>query len=141
MALVSVAFIGLSSLIIISMSDWLFGLLSQGMVERDLALLACLAAWWTAIANVAIDDGTERRGVLVPQLVGWVLFLCVSLPLKMIAVTNLGLYAAPLVGVLAYCALVFPSALFGFRRSMHASEEKTAIGATVRRITLPRRIS
>lgn len=125
MALVSVAFIGLSSLIIISMSDWLFGLLSQGMVERDLALLACLAAWWTAIALTSpLMMVQNAAGVLVPQLVGWVLFLCVSLPLKMIAVTNLGLYAAPLVGVLAYCALVFPSALFGFRRSMHASRRE-----------------
>lgn len=125
MMILSVVFVGLSSMVVLAVSEPLMGVLSQGLVERDLALLICLGAWYTVVALTSPMMMVQNAaGVLVPQLVGWTLFLCVSLPLKVLGISKLGLYAAPLVGALAYCALVLPFALWGFRRSMNLAKTK-----------------
>jgi len=125
MTLVSVVFVGCSSLVIMIISEPLIAALSKGLVGRDLALLACLGVWWTVVALTSpLMMVQNAAGVLVPQLVGWVVFLLASLPLKVLAVSSLGLYAGPLVGAVSYSVVVLPSALWGYKRSMQLAERK-----------------
>jgi len=119
MALASGAFVAIACCVILLVSGPLVSVLSHGLVERDLALLAFLGVWWTVVAVTSPAMMVQNAaGVLKPQLIGWALFLIVSLPMKVLAVPRLGLYAGPLVGAICYATLVLPSALFGYRRSM-----------------------
>lgn len=125
MALLSGTFVALPTVAIMAISDPLVGALSQGLVERDLLLIGCLGAWWAIVAVTSPMMMVQNAaGVLLPQLIGWVLFLSVSLPIKVFAVPQLGVFAGPLVGAIAYCVLVLPFALWGYRRSMALAKAK-----------------
>jgi O-antigen/teichoic acid export membrane protein len=82
-------------------------------------LLAGLAAWWLLLASISPRFMVQNAGgVLVPQLVGWSLYLILSIPLKWLAAVHLGYIAIPYVATVLYSATVLPSALHGYRRTI-----------------------
>jgi O-antigen/teichoic acid export membrane protein len=60
----------------------------------------------------------NAAGVLVPQFVGWSVFLGVSLVGKVLLAPTMGLAAFPLVSVVAFCAVVAPAVAHGYRAAL-----------------------
>lgn len=121
MGTLSGVFVMVAALGIMALSKPLIAGLSQDLVERDVALLASLGIWWTAVAVTSPMMMVQNAaGVLGPQLLGWVVFLVVSVPAKWGALSLSGgqIYTAPLVGAVAYCFVIIPLAINGFRRSL-----------------------
>ena len=84
-------------------------------------LLVALGAWWLLLATTSARFMVQNAAGLVgPQLLGWTVFLVVSLPLKWIAAHHLGIAALPAVGAAAYLLTVWPAAESGFQRVVSA---------------------
>lgn len=119
LAAISSSFVLVATVAVLAASEMLMSELSQGLVERDLLLIMCLGIWWGVIAFTSpmmmVQNAT---GVLAPQLLGWALFLAAALPLKILLIPRLGLFAGPLSGAIAYAAFVLPFAIQGYRRSL-----------------------
>ena len=85
-------------------------------------LLFALAAWWILQSAVSPRFMVQNSvGVIRPQLLGWTLYLVISLPLKWFAADTLGLAAVPAVGAAVYAVTVLPSAIWGYRRALALS--------------------
>lgn len=107
---------------LIFFGDRIIGSWSQGAVHPSQLLLVALAAWWTLLATASPRFMVQNSvGVLGPQLVGWTLFLLVSIPAKWIAAQQLGLAGVVLAGALAYAAFVWPAANRGYAKAFRIS--------------------
>ena len=85
------------------------------------SLLVALGAWWLLLATASPRFMVQNAaGSVRPQLVGWTVFLAVSLPLKWIAARQLGIAAVPAAGAAIYLLTVWPAAENGFRRIVSA---------------------
>lgn len=122
MAVVSGGFVMLASAALLLFATPATHLLAQGEVEPDLRVFLALGAWWTVVAWTSpfmmVQNATGR---LRWQLVGWLLFLAVSVPLKVIAIDQEGIWAGPAVGAVCYLAVVIPLNQIGYRRALKHS--------------------
>ncbi|MBX7268043.1 oligosaccharide flippase family protein [Micromonospora sp. Llam7] len=85
------------------------------------ALLLGLACWWITIAAISPRFIVQNAaGVLRPQLLGYSLYLPLSVLGKLYAVHRFGISATPYVGVITYAATVAPAAVYGYRRVLAA---------------------
>ncbi len=85
------------------------------------SLLVALAAWWLLLATASPRFMVQNAaGSVRPQLVGWTVFLVVSVPVKWIAARQLGIAAVPAAGAAAYLLTVWPAAENGYRRIVSA---------------------
>ncbi|MER7333106.1 oligosaccharide flippase family protein [Micromonospora sp. NPDC000119] len=90
-------------------------------------LLAGLAGWWVLLAAMSPCFMVQNAaGVVRPQLLGWTLYLVVSIPLKWYAAGRYGVAAVPIAGTLVYLLTVVPGALYGYRAvfKTHAARAK-----------------
>jgi hypothetical protein len=82
-------------------------------------LLGGFALWWTLLATVSpcfmVQNGA---GVVRPQLLGYSLYLVVSVAAKWYGTARFGVTAIPYIGVVAYATTVLPTALYGYRRAL-----------------------
>ncbi len=118
MTLLSGAAVLIPSLGLIFFGDQIIGAWSQGSVHPSQLLLVALAVWWTLLATASPRFMVQNSvGVLRPQLVGWTLFLLISIPAKWIGAQQLGVGGVVLAGALAYAVFVWPAAHRGYVES------------------------
>ena len=91
---------------------------TSGQVVPDLPMLIGWSVWWLLLAAASpLFMVQNAAGVLGPQIVGWCLFLVVSVPAKWIAGQNLGVTAVVWAGVVIYLVVMWPAAVIGYRRT------------------------
>lgn len=85
-------------------------------------LVAGLAVWWTLLAVASpLFMVQNARAVLLPQLVGWLTFLGLSVPAKLLLLPRYGLEALPLVSATLYALTVLPAAYVGYHRALRTT--------------------
>jgi O-antigen/teichoic acid export membrane protein len=99
-------------------------LLATGFDIGDVpTLVAGLALWWILLAVASpLFMVQNARAVLLPQLVGWLIFLVWSVPAKLLLLPVCGLEALPLVSAALYALTVLPAAWIGYRRALLSRE-------------------
>ena len=60
----------------------------------------------------------NAAGVVSPQLLGWTLYLVLSVTAKWYGVGHLGITAFPYIGLAIYGLTVLPAALYGYRKAL-----------------------
>jgi len=89
-------------------------------------LLAGLAGWWILLATVSPCFMVQNAaGVVRPQLLGWTVFVVVSVPLKWYGAQRWGVAAVPFAGIVAYLLTVVPGALRGYRAAVSRAADGT----------------
>ena len=102
---------------------------TSGAVEPDRALLAALSVWWLLLATASPRFMVQNSaGVLGPQLVGWCLFLVVTVPVKWFAAELSGVAAVVWTGAVGYLLILWPTAAVGFRRVTARASNRPVIG-------------
>lgn len=93
------------------------------LVDAPTTLLAGFAAFWflVAIASPAFMV-QNARGVLSPQVVGWLAFALVTIPVK-VALAKTHIELLPTVAAATYLITMIPAALIGYRRAMQLGKE------------------
>ncbi|MCB9411277.1 MAG: oligosaccharide flippase family protein [Actinobacteria bacterium] len=101
-------------------ADWL----RSDSVAPSTLLLTALTSWATALGLAApLFMIQNAAGVVWPQLLGWIAFLAVSIPLKLAAIRLWGVAGAPAAATLAYVACVVPFAFWGVVRSIRLARK------------------
>lgn len=109
----------IASILIAASAEPLLNALTRGRQEPNYALLATLALWWVLVsATSPLSMVQNAAGRLGPQLIGWTLFLVLSIPCKIFAAGHLGLHWVPLMGALAYSVTVLPALVHGYKAVM-----------------------
>jgi O-antigen/teichoic acid export membrane protein len=95
------------------------GWLSVPVPVADRWLLAGLGLWWVLLATMSPRFMVQNAaGVLRPQVIGYSLYLVVSLLGKFLAVRSFGMAVVPWVGIASFLLTVVPAALYGYRRAL-----------------------
>ena len=90
--------------------------LGTGSTVPSQGLVLLLAGWWTLLAATSpFMMVLNAAGVVRPQIIGWALYLVVSIPLKVALGTRFGPESVAAVGVAAYAVTVGPAAWLGYR--------------------------
>ncbi|MEU5944850.1 oligosaccharide flippase family protein [Micromonospora sp. NPDC047465] len=119
MTVLSVLAAAVPSVVLVSFGDWLFAAWLPVSIGGDRWLLAGLAVWWVLQAALSPRFMVQNAaGVVVPQLVGWVAFLALSILGKWYGARWFGVTAVPWVGAAGYALTVLPAALYGYRRTL-----------------------
>ncbi|MFF5214423.1 lipopolysaccharide biosynthesis protein [Micromonospora sp. NPDC000442] len=93
------------------------------------SLLLGLACWWITMAAISPRFMVQNAaGLLRPQLLGYSLYLPLSVLGKLYGVHRLGISATPYIGVAVYALTVAPAAVYGYRRVL-ATQPTTAAAA------------
>ncbi|WP_239311549.1 oligosaccharide flippase family protein [Plantactinospora mayteni] len=88
-------------------------------VGADRWLFVGLAAWWMLLAAISPRFMVQNAaGVVWPQLLGWTLYLVLSVVTKWYGLGHLGVTAVPYIGVAIYGLTVLPAALYGYRKAV-----------------------
>ncbi|MEV1328689.1 oligosaccharide flippase family protein [Micromonospora costi] len=124
MTIVSVLIAMLPSVFLVLFGDRLFAAwLPVPVGSRP--LLIGLACWWIALAAVSPRFMVQNAaGALRPQLLGYSLYLPLSVLGKLYGVGQFGVSAAPYIGVIIYTATVVPTAIYGYRKVLATRERE-----------------
>ncbi|MBG6103485.1 lipopolysaccharide biosynthesis protein [Micromonospora vinacea] len=88
-------------------------------IGQDRWLLIGLAAWLVMLAAISPRFMVQNAaGVVRPQLLGWGLYLVLSVVAKWYGVGWYGISVVPYIGVGCYLLTVLPAALYGYRRAL-----------------------
>jgi O-antigen/teichoic acid export membrane protein len=105
--------------LLVTLGDQLLSAWLGNSLEADRWLLGGLAAWWTVLAALSPCFMVQNAaGIVRPQLLGWLVYLIVSIPLKWFGAEHLGIAAVPFIGATTYALTVLPSALYGYRKAL-----------------------
>ncbi len=119
MTALSSCIVGAMGLALIILADPLMRFLSQGTVPASRPLIASLGLWWLVVSALSPTFMIQNAmGIVRPQLIGWLIFLAVSVPAKYLVARHIGLAAIPLVGASTYVLTVLPFAAQGARRAL-----------------------
>ena len=78
-----------------------------------------LGVWWVLLATASPRFMVQNASAFVkPQLVGWVLYLVLSVPAKLLAANTYGVAGVACVSALGYALIVWPAAAIGYRRCL-----------------------
>lgn len=117
--LLSAGFVLLATIAVSVVSRPLIHMLSHGMVDSDFWLIVSLGCWWFVVALTSPMMMVQNAaGVLRPQLIGWILFLLLSVPAKVLVIPLFGVVAVPIAGAIAYASVLLPFAIAGYRHSL-----------------------
>ena len=120
MILLSGGLVLIASAALFLAGPWVFPLWlgeSSGVVDQS--VLGWLLVWTLLLACASpVFMVQNAAGLVAPQMLGWALFLCVSLPAKWVLIPAFGITAAPAVACLAYVLLVLPASLVGMRMAL-----------------------
>jgi O-antigen/teichoic acid export membrane protein len=95
------------------LADWL------GPARDEFLLMAGLGVWWLVVATVSPRFMVQNAaGVVRPQLIGWISYLTLSLPIKWIVAQQAGIGFVALSGAAIYALTVVPSAMIGYRKAI-----------------------
>jgi len=99
-----------------------------GTVHASFWLLIGLASWWFLIAIAGPRFMVQNAsGVIGPQLIGWGVFLVVSLPTKWVVAHEFGVGGVAIVGAIGYLLIVWPAARIGYRRVLDAASSRESM--------------
>jgi O-antigen/teichoic acid export membrane protein len=116
MVVVSGGVVALAGGLMVAVSTPLLAILGLDRSASPL-LMVGFAALWTSLAMVSPLFMVQNSvGLLGPQLLGWLVFAGISIPLKLLVGLKLGVEWIPVVGTLLYVVCVVPCAYFGYRR-------------------------
>ncbi|MEV0724394.1 oligosaccharide flippase family protein [Micromonospora purpureochromogenes] len=119
MSLLSVGTVGSAAGVLVLAGEDVLAVLVNGPFHTDHWLMGGLAAWWVLLAAISPRLMVQNAaGVIRPQLVGWLLYLVVSVPMKWYGARHWGLAAVPWAGVTVYLVTVLPTAVYGYRVAM-----------------------
>ncbi len=94
----------------------LFQLLGGASIDPSALLVLGFAALWVCMSIAAPLFMVQNSvGWLRPQLVGWMAFLIVSVPLKVGVASQFDTQWIPFCAAVLYLALVFPCAYYGYQ--------------------------
>ena len=80
-------------------------------------LFLWLGLWWVLLATASPRFMVQNAsGLVMPQLVGWVLYLVLSVPAKLLVAHTFGVAGVAGVSAVGYGLLVWPAAAMGYRR-------------------------
>ncbi len=128
MSLLSVAAVLLPAAVLVMVGQSLLYALTGLDLGGGRWLLVGLALWWTVVAATSPRFMVQNAaGVLAPQLVGWLGFLALSMPLKIWALHTVGLAGLPFTGAALYLLVVVPAAHLGYRRALRRANEATLV--------------
>ncbi len=126
MTLLSGGAVVVLSALLLAFSRNIFAVWVGDNVHTDPSLLIFLAVWWLLIATASPRFMVQNAsGQIRLQIVGWVAFSVVVLPLKWFAAQALGIPAVAAAGVLCYAAILWPTAAVGYNRVMHGRESRS----------------
>jgi O-antigen/teichoic acid export membrane protein len=90
-------------------------------------LFVALTVWWTLLGATSPRFMVQNaRAILAPQTVGWLAYLVLSVPLKTLAASRIGLEAVPFTGAVLYAACVVTGAVVGYRRAFRDESSGTS---------------
>lgn len=119
MTLASALTVAVPGLVFVFAGDRLLSAWLGSDIGASPALMAGLAVWWAMLAAISPRFMVQNSvGVVMPQLLGWSLYLLLSVPLKLWAAASFGVDAVPIAGVVVYALVVLPSAIWGYRKAM-----------------------
>ncbi len=114
--------------------DPVVGLLAGEQSRVSGQLVWGFVALWTLFALASplfmVQNAVGRLG---PQSVGWAIFLCASIPAKVLIVANKGVDAIPWTAFVLYGVTVLPSACVGYKIALSESGRPTIDEHRVRR--------
>lgn len=111
--------VGVPGLVLVFAGDALLSTWLGPELDVSRMLMVGLGLWWLMLATISPRFMVQNSvGVVVPQLIGWIAYLLVSLPLKVVAARVFGLEGIVFAGVIPYALLVVPAAVWGFRRAL-----------------------
>jgi O-antigen/teichoic acid export membrane protein len=117
MTLTSCVGVLVPALLFVILGDRMLNLWLPGNFEASPHLLLALAGWWVLLAAVSPRFMVQNSVAVVrPQLLGWSIFLVVSIPVKLWALSRFGLAGLPIAGSALYVLTVLPAAQVGYRR-------------------------
>lgn len=109
------------SVVLLVAGDRVLAMWLDPTFEADRWLLGGLAAWVVMLAAISPRFMVQNAaGIVRPQLLGYVLYLVVSVVAKWYAVRWCGIPIIPYIGVVGYALTVLPAALIGYRRAFAA---------------------
>ncbi len=83
------------------------------------SLILALCAWWLAVAiSSPLAMVQNAAGVLWPQTLGWLAFLILSVPAKILVVESHGVVEMVAAGVVLFTVTVWPAHYVGYRISL-----------------------
>lgn len=110
-------------LVVVLASGPIFRLwLGSAQAPPPRSLVALIVVWWVCTAAAAPRFMVQNAvGRLRAQVLGWVLFLAVSLPLEFLGARRIGVDGVVLASVVAYVLIMWPSAIIGYRTAIKAA--------------------
>jgi O-antigen/teichoic acid export membrane protein len=122
MMIASTSIVACFALLLLTVGPALMTHLFNSPLAVPRSLLLALCAWWLIVAAASPRAMAQNAsGDLRPQLIGWLAFLVLSLPLKWFAATNFGLTGMVIAGILVYVVTVWPATTVGYRRVLVSS--------------------
>ena len=97
----------------------LFRLWTGQDIEVSRVMLVGWAIWWIVLAALSPFFMVQNSvGVIRPQLVGWIAYLVVSLPIKIGVLSLHGVEIIPWAAIGVYSVTVLPGCVLGYRKAM-----------------------
>jgi len=88
-------------------------------LHASLALLSGFAVWWILLAGLSpVFMVQNSAGLVAPQLIGWMSYLVISIPLRWVSIPLYGIDGVPWISCLVYSFTVLPAALYGYHRAI-----------------------
>lgn len=127
MTLASALMVATPGLVLVLAGDRILSAWLGSDIGASPALMAGLAVWWVMLAAISPRFMVQNSvGVVMPQLLGWSLYLLLSVPLKLWAASSFGVDAVPIAGVVVYALVVLPAAIWGYRKAMSEASSAKA---------------
>jgi O-antigen/teichoic acid export membrane protein len=121
MTALSVLAILIPSAVLVPAGEVVLRLWIGGAASADPMLLLGFALWFLALGAVSPWLTVQlAAGLVRPQLIGWSMYLVMSIPAKYVGVALFGVVAVPYIGVVTLLLTVFPASVLGYRRALSA---------------------
>ncbi|MCU1431470.1 MAG: hypothetical protein JWP95_575 [Actinotalea sp.] len=125
MTLLSAVAIVLPGTILVVAGDQVLGIWLGTDIGATRVLLAGLVVWWLLLATLSPSYMVQNSvGLVRYQLIGWLAYLVVSVPTKLVMAQSFGVDAVPWVGAAVYAATALPAALVGSRVALAGAERR-----------------
>lgn len=114
-----------ASVLLLSTARWVLPALARAPYPVDYGLLVGLAVWWWVLSVASpLFMAQNAAAVLRPQIIGFVVYLVLSLPAKALAAGLGGTAWIPWAGAVLYAAVVLPAAVIGYRIALGSASRR-----------------
>ena len=125
MTIISAAAIAIPGTVLVVAGDGLLRLWLGTDLGASPLLLAGLAVWWLLLASLSPSYMVQNSiGLVRYQLIGWLAYLVISVPAKVVMTSSFGLDVIPWVGAAVYAATALPAALLGSRVALSRAHDR-----------------